>query len=73
MGVMGGGVAFNLISFHVMHANDHIIPLDPLEKKVSNILKMDTHPDNMKINWKLIVGSAIFGMGWGFAGMCPGK
>jgi uncharacterized membrane protein YedE/YeeE len=26
----------------------------------------------MKIDLSLVAGSAIFGLGWGFAGACPG-
>ena len=29
-------------------------------------------PDNIFIDRTLIVGSAIFGVGWGLAGLCPG-
>lgn len=64
MGVMGGGVIFNLFSFHFMHVNNHAIPCENT-KKMGNVIKMDFHPDNLKIDWKLITGSAIFGLGWG--------
>ena len=29
-------------------------------------------PDKTEIDRKLIVGAAIFGIGWGWAGICPG-
>lgn len=29
-------------------------------------------PTNKLIDWKLIVGEALFGIGWGMAGLCPG-
>ena len=29
-------------------------------------------PDNIFIDRRLVVGSAIFGVGWGLAGLCPG-
>jgi hypothetical protein len=29
-------------------------------------------PDTQKLTGKLIAGSAIFGIGWGIAGLCPG-
>ena len=28
-------------------------------------------PLNNEIDWKMVVGSAIFGVGWGWLGMCP--
>lgn len=29
-------------------------------------------PDTKQINWPLITGAALFGTGWGLAGICPG-
>jgi uncharacterized membrane protein YedE/YeeE len=29
-------------------------------------------PTRQDIDWKLIVGSVIFGIGWGISGLCPG-
>lgn len=29
-------------------------------------------PERRDITWRLVVGSAIFGIGWGLAGYCPG-
>ncbi|KAG1735840.1 hypothetical protein EDD22DRAFT_1045313 [Suillus occidentalis] len=29
-------------------------------------------PTSTKIDWRLILGSVIFGIGWGIAGVCPG-
>ncbi|NII55935.1 YeeE/YedE family protein [Luteibacter sp. SG786] len=29
-------------------------------------------PQRQRIDWSLIVGAAIFGIGWGLAGVCPG-
>ena len=29
-------------------------------------------PIRKNIDWKLIVGSALFGIGWGISGFCPG-
>ena len=64
IGVMGGGVLFNLLSFHFMHINNHTIPCED-SRKIGSVIKMDFHPDNLKIDWKLITGSALFGLGWG--------
>jgi hypothetical protein len=29
-------------------------------------------PERRKITWRLVLGAAIFGLGWGLAGICPG-
>ena len=29
-------------------------------------------PTRRDINWQLVGGAAIFGVGWGIAGFCPG-
>jgi uncharacterized membrane protein YedE/YeeE len=29
-------------------------------------------PSRKDVDWRLIFGSAIFGVGWGLAGICPG-
>jgi hypothetical protein len=29
-------------------------------------------PDRFKIDRRLVIGSAIFGIGWGLSGICPG-
>lgn len=40
--------------------------------------KQDLHhtpvelPDRLKIDRALVVGSAVFGIGWGLSGICPG-
>lgn len=59
MSVMSGGVMFNIFSFYYL-------------KKNSKKIKYSTDPANMKIDFPLVAGSAIFGLGWGFAGNCPG-
>ena len=64
MGVMGGGVLFNALTFYLMHSFDAPVVLDN-SKKLGSILKFDNHQDNLKIDLKLITGSALFGIGWG--------
>ncbi|MDL2284162.1 YeeE/YedE family protein [Oxalobacter sp. OttesenSCG-928-P03] len=29
-------------------------------------------PDTKRLDWRLVMGSALFGIGWGLAGICPG-
>lgn len=29
-------------------------------------------PSRRDLDWKLVIGSAIFGLGWGLGGFCPG-
>jgi len=59
MGVMGAGVLFNMITFNFI-------------SKKNKELAYGTVPSNMKIDYKLLLGSGLFGCGWGWAGVCPG-
>ncbi|MDC1173925.1 YeeE/YedE family protein [Bacteriovoracaceae bacterium] len=58
--VMGGAIGVNLLFYKLV-----------LSKKP---LFADAHslPLNKSIDKKLIIGSALFGIGWGLAGICPG-
>jgi hypothetical protein len=59
--VMGGAVAVTLIAFRLVLK--HGKPL--LEDKFDLPQKRDN-------DFPLVAGSAIFGIGWGIAGYCPG-
>lgn len=70
--VMLGGVVVNVVTFYYMSQQDHPPVLSNSKTKLKNVIKMKFHSDNMKIDAKLLVGSAMFGIGWGMGGICPG-
>lgn len=55
-------VGFNVLSFH------YIIN----KKKIPVFAEKMELPTNKNIDFKLIFGSVIFGIGWGLGGLCPG-
>lgn len=65
MGVMGGGVLFNLISFNLLKKSK---PLLNQTVTCSDSLKIT----NTALDLKLILGAGLFGVGWGLLGVCPG-
>lgn len=61
MGVMMGAIAVHSIVFQL------------LKRKKSPILDTKFYlPTRKDIDKKLLTGAAIFGLGWGWAGICPG-
>jgi uncharacterized membrane protein YedE/YeeE len=59
--VMGGAVAFGVFAFAVAR------------KRTTSFLGSDLHmPTRNDIDKPLVIGSLIFGAGWGLAGFCPG-
>ncbi len=58
--VMVGAIFFNLISFHF------------LMKKKPLCSECHDLPSSKKVTPKLVIGSALFGIGWGLLGICPG-
>jgi uncharacterized protein len=64
MGVMGGGVLTNLLTFEYMRRKEHV--------QSCPTFNFDSHPKNTHINRDLVLGSALFGVGWGLSGVCPG-
>ena len=75
MGVMGGAVMLNLFTFDWMskHPSGALYPTtDSKGKQLKEILVMGLKGSNLNIDTRLLLGSAIFGIGWAIGGSCPG-
>ncbi|NJN20371.1 MAG: YeeE/YedE family protein [Leptolyngbya sp. RL_3_1] len=59
--VLGGAVGVTVISFRFVLRRSH-----PLFSPSFYL------PTAQQIDWPLILGAALFGVGWGIAGYCPG-
>jgi uncharacterized membrane protein YedE/YeeE len=59
--VMAGGVSVTFIGYHIVFGRKH-----PLWSKSFQL------PTATAVDTPLISGAAIFGVGWGLAGYCPG-
>jgi uncharacterized membrane protein YedE/YeeE len=72
--VMGGGLLVSFLSYQWVKGfgvfkNSKALDC-PLGQKASN--GRFNVPTNKIIDRKLLIGEAIFGLGWGIAGLCPG-
>ena len=59
--VMGGGLVAGSIGFALMKKQPTTLLGEPLNL-----------PTSRKIDLRLIMGSVLFGIGWGITGICPG-
>ncbi len=59
--VMAGAIGVGLIAFRVAH--------NRMETMLGVELKL---PRNVHIDRRLVLGSVLFGIGWGIGGFCPG-
>jgi len=59
--VMGGGLVAGSIGFALLKKQPTTLLGEPLNL-----------PTSRKIDLRLIMGSVLFGVGWGIAGICPG-
>ncbi len=59
--VMGGAVAVGLVGFALARKRERSLLGEPMQL-----------PKRKDIDAPLVVGGALFGIGWGLAGYCPG-
>lgn len=61
MGVMIGAIAVFSISYRII-----------IKKSTPLFSSHFSLPTKKDIDWRLITGASIFGIGWGWSGICPG-
>jgi uncharacterized membrane protein YedE/YeeE len=59
--VMAGAIAVGLVGFAIARRRTHTLLKLPMQL-----------PTASAIDRRLLIGSALFGIGWGLAGICPG-
>jgi len=72
--VMGGGLVVSFLSYQWVKGFNIVKNAKALECPLS-LKSSGGHfnvPTNKVIDTKLLIGEAMFGLGWGIAGLCPG-
>ena len=59
--VMGGAILIASPFFYFFENKNHLILVSQIKL-----------PDKKNINFSLVIGSLLFGIGWGMVGFCPG-
>ncbi|MCL1825464.1 MAG: YeeE/YedE family protein [Betaproteobacteria bacterium] len=59
--VMAGAIAVGFFGFAIAKRRTHSLLEQPMQLPTATV-----------IDRKLLIGSALFGIGWGLAGVCPG-
>lgn len=72
MAVMSGGLLTSFLAYQFVPGQHALVQSCP---KLTKPLCGDKFgmPTNTTIDWKLLTGASIFGIGWGISGLCPGS
>lgn len=73
MFVMGSAIPVTYLGFRYI-LNKHPVPIFASLSDQSEVCPIDSFeiPTNTDIDYQLVIGSYLFGLGWGICGLCPG-